>query len=266
MLDSIKENFFSGQGEILIALRQSNGNPGAFFLAANCPKFELALTVERRKHQESRSGQRLVDKIQSTTKGGRITLTLEDIRKNNMALVLGGSKVALGSGSFTSGAPDTFPSGLAVGDIVKLSRPNVSSLVVKDSAGTPATLTLNTHYRILDAKHGIVEILSLGSFVQPFKAEYSYTSTDVITALTANDDNEYYVYAAILNTEGTPNDQNIGVHVYRIVFDPAQLLALINNEQGSFELSGEVLRDATKAADGNFGGFARFDYVDANAA
>lgn len=264
MLDTLKDNYYSGQGDVLIAKRDSSGNPGSFFMVGNAPKFELAQNVERRKHQESRSGNRLTDKVQSTTKGGRINLTLEDIRKDNVALLLGGSKVAGGSGSYSSGSPDTFPSGLAVGSIVKLAKPNASSIVVKDSAGTPATLTLNTHYRVLDADFGLVEILSLGSFTQPFKAEYSYAATDFVTALTANDDDEYFVYGAMLNTEGTPADQKVGVSVYRVVFDPAALLALINNEQGSFDISGEVLRDNSRAADANFGGFARFEYVDAN--
>jgi hypothetical protein len=265
LLDSINSNYFSGQGVVLIAKLDSGGNPGAFFMVGNAPKFELAPSVERRKHQESRTGNRLYDKVQTTTKGGRVNLTLEDIRKDNLALLLGGSKVSLGSGSFTSGSPDTFPTGLVVGSIVKLAKPNASALIIKDSAGTPATLALGTNYRILDADYGLVEILSLGSLTQPFKAEYSYAATDVVTALTANDDDEYAVYGALLNTEGTPTDQKIGCHVYRVVFDPAALLALINNEQGSFDISGEVLRHATKSADANFGGFARFEYIDANA-
>lgn len=264
MLDSLNDNYYSGQGDVLIALRDASGNPGSFFMIGNAPKFELAHEVQRRKHQESRSGGRLTDKIQSTSKGGRINITFEDIRKDNVALLLGGSKVSLGSGSYTSGSPDTFPTGLVVGSIVKLAKPNASSLVIKDSAGTPVTLTLNTHYRILDADFGLVQILSLGSLTQPFKAEYSYAATDVVTALTANDDTEYFVYGTMLNTEGSPTDQKIGVSVYRVVFDPAQLLALINNEQGSFDISGEILRDNDRAEDASFGGFARFEYIDAN--
>lgn len=264
MLDSVNSNYFSGQGEVLIAKRDSNGNPGAFFMVGNSPKFEVGLSVERRKHKESRSGQRLIDKIQTTTKGGEVNMTLEDIRKDNLALILSGKKVSLSSGSYTSGSPDTFPSGLVVGSVVKLAKPNASSLVVKDSAGTPATLTLGTHYRVLDADHGIVEILSLGSFTQPFKAEYSYAATDVVTAMEANDDDEYYVYFAGVNTEGSP-DQKVGMDVYRVVFDPAQLLALINDEQGTFDIKGEILRDEDRAGDANFGGFARFLFIDSNA-
>jgi hypothetical protein len=262
--DSLKSNYFSGQGDVLIAKRSSAGIPGSFFLAGNAPKFEVKPTMERREHRESRSGSRLVDKIQTTTKGGTLDITFEDIRKDNLALLLSGKKVTLSAGSFTSGSPDTFPSGLVVGSIVKLTRPNASSIVVKDSAGTPATLTLDTHYRILDADHGLIEILSLGSFVQPFKAEYSYGQTDTVTAFEANDDDEYWVYFAGVNTEGSP-DQKIGMDIYRVVFNAAELVALINEEQGSFDISARILRDDVRAADANFGGFARWLYIDANA-
>lgn len=263
--DTLKPNYFSGQGDVLLAKLSAAGVPGAFWLVGNSPKFELSFKVDRRKHQESRSGQRLVDKIQSTTKGGEVSITLEDIRKKNLAVVVGGDSVALASGSYSAANFDTFPSGLVVGSIVKLAKPNASAIVVKDSNGAGTTLVLNTDYRILDAEHGLIEILSLGAYTQPFRAQYSYAATDVVTALTANDDTEYAIYFAGVNTEGTPEDQKIGADVYRVVFDPAQLLALINSEQGSFDLKGEVLKHADKAADANFGGFARLLYINANA-
>ncbi|HEV2706245.1 MAG TPA: hypothetical protein VGV59_10000 [Pyrinomonadaceae bacterium] len=264
MKDLLNSNYFSGQGEIFLAKRDSTGTPGALFMIGNAPKFEVKPTVERRKHKESRSGNRLYDKVQTVTKGGQLTITIEDIRKDNLALVLMGKKVALGSGSYSGSTYDTFPSGLIVGSIVQLAKPSASSIVVKDSAGTPATLVAGTDYEVLDAGHGLIRILNLGSYVQPFRAQYSYAATDVVTAMEANDDDEYALYFAGVNTEGTPTDQRIGFRIYRIVFDPAQLIALINDEQGSFDIQGEILKDLTKAADANFGGFARWDYIDAN--
>lgn len=261
--DTLNNNYYSLQGDVLIAKRDSAGNPGSFFMVGNSPKSDVNLSVERRKHKESRSGGRVYDKVQTTVKGGRLMLTLEDIRKDNMALALMGNKVALSSGSYTGSSYDTFPSGLVVGSIVKLAKPNASSIVVKDSAGTPATLVLNTDYEVLDSGHGIIRILSLGSYVQPFRAQYSYAATDRVTGLEASDDNEYYVYFASINTEANP-DQRIGAHVYRVVFDPAKALSLINDEQGNFEIEGEILKDITRALDPNTGGFLAFDYVDAN--
>lgn len=263
LLDNLNANFFSGQGQVIVHKRNAAGIIGGGFLLGNVPKFEVKPTMERREHQESQSGQRLIDKVQTTTKGGTLDMTLEDIRHDNLALLLSGKKVTLAAGSYTSGSPDTFPTGLVVGNYVKLSRPNVSSLVITDSAGTPATLTAGTHYRLSDAKHGYVEILSLGAFTQPFKAAYSYGETKVVTMYEADDNDEYWVYFAGVNTEGTP-DQSVGMDIYRVVFNVADLVALINQEQGSFDITARILRDNVRAADANFGGFARWYYIDAN--
>ncbi|MDQ1610336.1 MAG: hypothetical protein QOG00_267 [Pyrinomonadaceae bacterium] len=261
---SFTDNYASFQGKLYLAKRSSAGVNQAFRYLGNVPAGELALNVERRKHQESTTGKRLVDKIQTTTKAGRVKLTLEDIHKKNVALCFGGANVTLASGSYSGSNYDTFASGLVVGDIVKLTKPVASSIVVKDSAGSPATLVLNTDYKILDAKHGLIEILSLGSYTQPFRAQYSYAQTEAVTAYEAGDDDEYFLYCALVNTEASP-DQAIGIEIYRIVFDPAAATQLINNEQGSFPIEAEVLRDSTRADDTNYGGFFRWLFNDANA-
>lgn len=263
LADSVNPNFFSGQGQVLIAKRSSAGIPGPFWLAGNAPRFEVKPSIERREHRESMSGQRLIDKVQTTSKGGTVDITFEDIRRENLALLLGGKKVTLSGGSYTTGSPDTFPSGLLVGSIVKLSRPNASGIIIRDSAGSPATLTEGVNFRILDAEHGFIEILNLASLTQPFKAEYLYTETQIVTAFEANDDDEYWIYFAGVNTEGNP-DQKIGMDIYRVIFDATELLALINEEQGSFDISARVLRDPLRASDANFGGFARWLYINPN--
>lgn len=263
-MTTFNDNYFSGQGKIYIAKRDpTTGNPLNFYYMGNVPKLEAQYTATRRKHQESTSGQRLTDRVQSTTKEGRLALTLEDVQKKNLALLMAGNTVSLASGSFASASFDVFPSALVVGDIVKLAKPNATSFVLKDSAGSPATLVFNTDYAIIDAGHGLVQILNLSTYTQPFKAQYSYAATDAVTAYTADDDTEYYVYFAGINTEADP-DQRIGADFYRCVFDPGKSLNLISADQGTFDLEAEILRDNVKAADANFGGFARIVYVDPN--
>lgn len=259
------DNWYSGAGNVLLGEKNStNSLPKSMFDLGNLPKVEVALNVERRKHKDSRGANRLVDKIQTVTKGGEIRLTLEDIGIKNFGLYLSATSQTIAASSFTTGSPDICPdSAMAVNGIWKLRKPNVSSLVIKDSAGSPATLVLDTDYRIVDADHGLVQILSLGSYVQPFKAAYSYAQTIVVPAFSADDNKEWYLYCATENTEPT-TDQKIGFHVYRVVFDPTQLLSLINADQGSFDLRGEILRDPILYADAQYGEFCRWDYVDAN--
>jgi hypothetical protein len=259
---NFKDNYYSFQGGIYLYKRNASGQRTGGWFIGNAPKASLDLSVDRRTHKESTSGQRLTDKVTTTTKKGRLKMTLEDIQKKNLLLAFAGTEQSL-SGSYSGSNYDTFASDLAVGDIVKLDKFNVSTLVIKDSAGTPATLVLDTDYKIHSAKHGLIEILNLGSYQQPFRAQYAYAATTVITGYTAADDEEYYVYCA-LNNDEPATDQAIGIEIYRNIFDPVAALALINDEQGQLEMEAEVLRDATRADNTQFGGFFRWVYADAN--
>jgi len=264
-ITNFADNWFSGAGQVFAGLRDAvTGLPKGMFPFGNCPKVEVAMNIERRKHKDSRTANRTQDKVQTVTKGGEFRVTLEDIARKNVGLYLSGNQVTIAASSYSSGSPDiSNDSALAVGSIWKLRKPNVSSLVIKDSTGSPVTLTLGTHYRIASAKDGLVEILSLASLTQPLKAEYSYAQTIVVTGLSADDNLEYYIYCAVTNTEPT-TDQSLGFHCYRVVFNPAQVMSLINSDQGSFELVGEILRDPVLASDTQFGEFCRWDFLDAN--
>src|SRR5688572_11424498 len=224
---AFQNNYVSFQGRIYLALRGSDGNPTQFWFVGNCPKGEIAPSTVRRDHKESTSGFRQIDNSRIKERNAEVNLTFEDIQKDNIALGLMGKKVTTASGSFSGSTYDTHASGAVVGSIIKQRKPNVSSLVVKDSAGTPATLVLDTDYKVISLKHGLIQILNLGSYVQPFRSQYSYAATEVITGFEADDSNEYFMYCELINTEPAP-DQAIGIEVFRVSFDTAALLSLIN--------------------------------------
>lgn len=254
------QNPFSFQGVIWMA-KTLAGVPQRLWWVGNCPKADFAPNVTRRPHRESYSGNRQIDRTRISVRDAKLSLTLEDINIENVAVGLLGKKVTTAGGSITA---ETAPSGLLVGSNWKLKYPNGSSHVITDSAGSPATLTANTHYKVLDAKANIIEILNLASYTQPFKAAYTAAAVPVVTGLEGDDGDEYYVYCNLLNTEPATTDQAIGLEIYRVQIDPTKLLALINAEGGSFDIEATVLRDLTRATDAEFGGYYRFIYNDAN--
>lgn len=257
------DNYVEFQGKFFLAKRTSNVR-GEIFFVGNVPSGKISPAFSRREHTESTSNNRLVDHTQVTQKKAVLSLTLEDIQKKNLEIALAGKIVTAASSSYSGSTYDTFPSALAVGSLVKLEKQKPTAIIVKDSAATPATLTPDTHYKIHDAKHGIIEILSLGTFTQPFRAQYSYGGVDIITAFEGDDSQEWYGYCALYNT--FPNsDQAIALEIFRMQFDPTKVLELINNDnQGTIEIDGIVLRDSTAAADSEKGGYFRKVYLDAN--
>ncbi len=253
-------NDFSFQGQIYVAVRTPvTGVPGPLWWVANCPKAELAPKVERRIKRESWSGLRQISKSRIKTRDAELTMTLEDINVNNVKLGLLGKNVTTAGGAITAEAAPT----LAVGSVWKLKYPNATSIVITDSAGSPATLILNTDYKVLDAKAGLIEILGLASYTQPFKAAYTAAAVGVITGMEADDSTEYYIYCALINDEPS-TDQPIGIEFYRTAFDPTALLSLINEDQGSFDVKATVLRDTVRALSTETGGYFRWIYNTAN--
>ncbi|HEX8773257.1 MAG TPA: hypothetical protein VF735_06590 [Pyrinomonadaceae bacterium] len=255
-----QDNLFSGRGKIMMALRDSNGNPGAFYYVGETPKLDVNMEVEKEEVQESSSGNDLTMLTRRKAKKGKMSISLRDIQQANLRLLLSGENANQASGSYSGSNYDTFPTGLVVGDYVRLQKKNVSSFVLKDSAGSAATLVLDTDYEIVDADRGLIKILSLGSYTQPFKAQYSYALTKAVTMLTGTNP-EYFVWLQGLNTTRSPFAKGDG-EFYRVTFDPAKSLALITTEVSSFEIEGDVLRDSTRVDNTAFGGFGRWVYVD----
>lgn len=148
---------------------------------------------------------------------------------------------------------ETFPT-VAVGDYVKTARQKLSSIVVKDSAGTPATLTLGTHYEVTSADHGTIKFLNLASFTPPFKIDYTYAAVDNVNMFTQGSVDRWIKFDG-LNTVDT--NKACLVELFKCSVDPVSQIDFIGDDIMKFELSGGALYDSTKAADTVLGQFGR---------
>jgi len=90
---------------------------------------------------------------------------------------------------------ETMPT-MAVGDVVQTNYiPDSSTIVVKDDAGTPATLVLGTDYEFVSKKAGLIRILSLGAYTQPFTIDYTKLDSKTVSPMSDLDDYYYIVLA-----------------------------------------------------------------------
>lgn len=246
--------YFSGQGKLFIASRDVGGNALAFRQVGNVPHLSVSFATDLLEHKESTSGQRLTDHRMQRGKSASVKFTLEDFSMSNLALALYGSASVQAAGSVVT--PEVFPNPVAVGDFVRLAFPKVSALVVKDSAGTPATLVNNTDYRLESADHGMVEILNLGTYVQPIRAfSYSYAQHTRVGFFTQPTPERYLRFEG-LNTEN--NNAPVLIEIYRVSVDPLGELPLISEDMSKMEMTGGALYDDTRVADTTLGQFGRF--------
>lgn len=247
--------YFSGQGRAYIAVATA-GVPGVFRYVGNVPVLNVALETDVLEHRESTSGQRLTDLRIIRGKSSKFSFTLEEFNKDNLALALYGVTASI-SGSTV--AVETFPT-VAVGDYVRLAHPDISSLVITDSAGSPATATLGTHYSIQSAKHGTIKILNLASHTQPYKAAYTYATRQNVNMLTQGFADRWVKFDG-LNT--VDSNTPVLVELYKVNFDPIAQMDLISDDIWKMELSGGALYDSTKEGDATLGQFGRVQLITA---
>ena len=242
--------YVSLQGKMYAAVVTA-GVPGAFRYLGNVPEGGLQFSTDVFSHSESTTGQRLEDLRIPRNKSAKINITLEDFVKENLALALYGAASNISGGSVTNEALQT---GLVAGDFVRTAKPNISALIVTDSAGTPATLTAGTHYEITSATHGTIKIINVASFTQPFKLAYSNALATNVNMFTQNAQELWLKFDAI---ETVPGASNKLMELYRVTFDPTSDLQILHNEIGKLPLAGSALYDPTKVNDATLGQFGR---------
>lgn len=243
---------FSFQGKVYLGAHLAGGKPGALRWVGDAPKCDVSLATDSESRKESYSGNRLTSAYLQKGTDVTIALTLNWANAENMVLGLYGTAIAVTAGTATD---EVLPTGLVIGDVVALNHGGISTLVVKDSTGSPVTLTPGTDYSIESANGGTVKILNLGSFVQPFKASYAYTASADVTMFTSAPPERYLLLDGINTIDNSP----VRLRLYRTRFNPLTTLPLINDSFGTIELSGAVLFDNEAAVDSNLGGFGKIE-------
>jgi hypothetical protein len=251
------ETYYYGQGRIYLAVRDAiTGVPGEFRWVGDVSAFSIKLAVEKVEHKESYSGQRALVRSFPIGKSATIDMTLHQVDTDNLSLTLNGTTTSTSTGTVTA---ETLPEDLVVGSQVSLANPGVSSLVLTDSTGTPLTLVAGTDY-VLDADFGRVTILSLGSYVQPFKAAYSYASRKAVGMFTTGQQNFALRYEGVNLAEG---NAPVIADLYKLAPDPLAELALITtgNDVAGMQITGGVLLDSNKPSSGALGQFGSITQV-----
>lgn len=244
--------YFSGQGRVYIGARDSAGNPAGLTFVGNVPELKVSLSVETLEHQEAQSGQRLTDLQLIKTKKGEFVCTLEELSSGNLALALYGHSTTVAPGTVTG---EALPNPVTAGHLYPLAHQNVSAVQIQDSDSPPKPLPA-AQYQV-HAKHGSVLILDAttgGPYVEPFTVDYAFGAAQS-TAMFTQPLPERWVRFEGLNT--ADGNREVVIDLYRVAINPAKELSIITDELLKFELSGQVLADLSKPADGELGQFGR---------
>ena len=243
--------YILGRGDVFIGERNAAGAllAGRRF---HCPSFELEVSAEYAEHKNSTGRMRVRDARIAVEQMAKLAMVIDTKDTEALAWSVGGA-VTEDEGTTFSAKP--FPTGLAVGDVIPIpgSYVNLDTLTITDSAGTPATLSLNTHYTV-DMKNGLLTIVNLASYTQPLKAAGETKVGNIISIATETEIERFIRFNGIDIGDG---DKPIVVNVYRANIPPTKLVVKADgNEFTKFEFAPELLADSNAPFDGDFGQYA----------
>jgi len=247
---------FSGQGIVYAAERLSSGKPGRLQDLGNVTSFKATLKNEVMKTKESRTGFRLPSNRIGRGYECEINLETEDLTLDNLGLGFYSTPITKAAGTVTG---EPLPSGLIAGDRIQLANPKVTFSALKDSAATPATLTLGSHYNV-DADPGHLDILNVGSFVQPFKADYSYASSKKVGAFTVPPLERMLIMEGVNTAD---HFRRVRIMIFRVMLDTFSGLDFINDEIAKLPMKGDALADPLRLTTDPLGQFLSYEYLDA---
>lgn len=256
-----QEQYFYGQGKVKIA-EVIAGVVGAFIWTGDVSVFNIGFTEEKASHRESYSGQKSKVREFNVSQDMNVNLTLHDQGTGNIARFSLGSATSSVAGTVTA---ENLPNPVVVGTEYSLANPGVSSLVISDSNGTPATIA-PSHYE-LDAAFGNLVFKTLPTTPAPtfpLKAAYGYAAKEQVAFLNSTQKTYALRYEGINLAEG---GAPVIVELYRLSTGLLQQLDLITsgNTLAGMQVTGSVLRDTSKPASGLLGQMGRIIQVGASA-
>lgn len=245
------ENYFIGQGAVYTYERDANGNKITGRWMGDVDEYKLSLSTEDKEIYENYSGQRGLGALVTVGKKVSVTINAKQVSVDNYAMSLYGTKVTTAAGTVVDEPLGT----VVVGEHKMLAHMDVTNLVITDSTPTtPVTLVEGTHYR-KSAKNGSIDILSVTGLTMPLLADYSYGASVGVGVFSSSPTEKVVVFEGINLVTGKPAN----CELFRVKFKPQKELALIGQDFASLALEGEVLIDATKAADSDFGQFFKIE-------
>lgn len=256
-------DYFIGVGDLKFAkLDPTTGLPLAFYDVGESPTVEWKATAEYADaFSTGKSGPNLQNLHALIKRTGMLSIKLTEKLAQNLEQFFHASKSSEAAGSYTANA--AFPAGIVAGEsyLVPGGHTGITALVIKDSAGSPATLVSGTDYTYNEA--GLVTFVDLGSYVQPFKAfSYSYKKATILKIFSATP-GDVCVLVDGLNL--APTAEKFWARFDRISFSPPTSISLkagsstgTTNTPQEYDLEGTALLGLGKTAIDGFGEYREY--------
>ncbi|MEW6490765.1 MAG: hypothetical protein AB1578_22990 [Thermodesulfobacteriota bacterium] len=232
---------YIGAGKVYI---KDNSTPAGLLEVGNVSKLEFSVeedAIELRDYTSPGGG--VLNEVRRV-KGVTATMTLHELKAENVALMLYGSTTGVNAGTVADEVVTGYP-----GRLTRLAHAGPVDVVVKndfEGAAGGTTFVAGTDYEV---RPGGIFVLAGGDITpgQTLHVAYGYGVEDVIEALTAAA-KEYGLFFEGLNEAQSGRPFLVDVH--RIRFGATKAFSLIGDAFAGFEVAGKVLKDTTKTGAG----------------
>jgi len=254
--------YFIGAGDVKFAkLDPITGLPLSFWDIGESPEVRWEANVEYADaFSTGKAGPNLQNLHTVIKRTANLSIMATERLLANLETFYHGTKTSEVGASYSANQP--FPSGIVVGDqyLVPGGHVGITTLVIKDSAGSPATLVLGTDYTFLP--NGLVTFLNLGTYVQPFKAfSYTYAASTILKILSATPGQVCVLFDGV---NLAPTAEKIWCRFDRIEFAPVNMALKAGSVSGTanspdtYELKGVALLGVNKVATDGYGEYREY--------
>lgn len=243
---SNKPDLISLQGELFLA-KMVNGIPSSLMPIGNTPDLQLQITTDTTDHYESKTGFRAKDAVLRKQTGVTISGTLEEVTKQNLAMVMSGKTSEIAGAAVTNQSIGSVQSGA----MIDLGKRNLSEVTFKDGSD----VAISPDKYLLDAAFGTVV------FNESITGDVKWSGESGIVTRTTIANNLGVEYRFFFKGVDTYQGDKVAVTLWRVELSPETEFDLINEDFASYEIEGECLADISKAMDSElsiFGHIERF--------
>lgn len=248
--------YLLGRGDILIGDRDPGSGAILALTRFHTPMFEVEIKEDRAVHYNSSDAVKGKDLSVVAQMDGTANIEIDDFKPEVLAMALGGEASVQSAGpTFTAKA---FPANVAAGQTYAVpdGHVNLATLTIVDSNGTPATLSVGTHYTV-DLPSGLVTFTSLGSLTPPFKAAGQVASgANIVSIMTRRGAEKFIRFDGINLADG---DKPVVVDIYRGAIGTSKISVKTDgNDVNKCSFTADLLKDPKALFDSAFGKYGRF--------
>lgn len=237
------EDLLLGRGKIYFDRKNTNGTYVGERFLGNCTTLETTVSDEKREKYESTTPASGLMKRTNIRRTIELSIVLDEFNKENMALAL------MGDNSFytqnNTAVTAEAHNAVTQGTWVKMTFLSISSVVVKNDAGSPTTYTVTTDY-VVDATTGRIYIVPGGAIADGTNLRVDYAKATVTTALPSVRIGVATKIEGLIRFVGDPAEGPAWMYeLWSVDLGPDGSLSLIGDDFGEFTLKGTLQSDAT---------------------